>query len=170
MIMLDPECGRLSVLRQSAYRSGMRSPGGMQRGWSPVGWGPCRRQDLEAQPRSSDLLRPVCGATGGKGAETTPPTRGWIRGCGVYTQPEYYAATKKKETLPLWPHGRPRGHHTKEATPEKRAYDATHIRNINKGQKGDSLQNGNRLTDTESKLTVTNGEKEGGTSQEFGTN
>lgn len=79
------------------------------------------RQDLEAQPRPSDLLRPVCAATVGKGAGTTPPTRGWIkRMWRVYTT-EYYAATKKKEALPFaasWEDPEviiPRG-----STPEKR--------------------------------------------------
>ena len=59
--------------------------------------------------------------------------------------------------------GGPRGHHTKGKHARETPYDATHMRSINKRQKRDSLQNGNRLTDTESKRTVTKGEKEGGT-------
>ena len=43
----------------------------------------------------------VCGATGGKDAKTTPPTKGRIKKMWhIYTM-EYYAAMKKNEVLPF---------------------------------------------------------------------
>ena len=90
------------MLRQSASREvGMWSPGGMQRGWSPSGGDHAGRQDLEAQPGPSDLLCLVCGAAGGKDAETTPPTKGWIKKMGHIYTTEYYTAMKKNEALPF---------------------------------------------------------------------
>ena len=103
-IMLDPEAG------EGAFRCCVNQPlgkwrcglqGGCRRDGVPSGGDHAGRQDLEAQPGPSDLLYLVCGAAGGKDAETTPPTKGWIKKMGHIYTTEYYAAMKKNEALPF---------------------------------------------------------------------
>ena len=48
------------------------------------------------------------------------------------------------------------------------SYDITYMWNLKKGYEWTSLQNRNRVTDVENKLTVTKGEKGGGINWEIG--
>ena len=59
----------------------------------------------------------------------------------------------------------PRDYHTKSSKPDRErqvSYDIAYIWNMKKRYKWTYLQNRNRLTDIENKLTVTKGERGGG--------
>ena len=67
----------------------------------------------------------------------------------------------------------PGDYHTKCSKSDRErqiSYDITYMWNLKKWYKRTYLQNRNRLTDIESKLTVTKGERGGGINWEFGIN
>ena len=83
----------------------------------------------------------------------------------IYTV-EYYSAIKKEWNNAIYSNmDGPRDYHTKWSKSERErqiSYDIAYMWNLKKGYKWTYLQNRNRLTDIENKLTVTKGDGGGG--------